>query len=406
MSDKRSPRWRTTDHAIASIFVIVSLILYAGFYFPDPVLLLFGEEFVQRALLAIRMIFPLGIIGVVCVFYAIRARRLTALQLAGILGSTALTLLLLYPVIDVYYDIETRRHRKIRKTGVHPYLQLYPRDLDIPADDAGSFRVFCLGGSTTEFRDEKKRDWPSLVERKLKERGDDLDVSVYNCGRQWYTTQHTLLNYVANLRQHRPDLVIVMHNVNDLLHNADFSHLSAGAFREDYGHFLGPVFRVLTRKSLLIHFPEMIPRLWYHRAPVPIEATEFPGLAPFERNLRSLIQLGRADATTVVLMTQPGLYREDLSETEIAQLYLYQWDAVGDGKRWSLETARRGFEQYNDRVRALAQEEGIPLIDLEQVIPKTTRYFVDDVHYTSEALDLISDHVAGELLRTEPLAAD
>ena len=32
----------------------------------------------------------------------------------------------------------------------------------------------------------------------------------------WYTTKHSLINYVTNLRDAELDLIVVMHAVNDL----------------------------------------------------------------------------------------------------------------------------------------------------------------------------------------------
>ena len=42
-----------------------------------------------------------------------------------------------------------------------------------------------------------------------------------------------------------------MHGINDLLCNADFSYLSRGEFREDYGHFLGAVTRIIAQGTFI-----------------------------------------------------------------------------------------------------------------------------------------------------------
>ena len=49
-------------------------------------------------------------------------------------------------------------------------------------------------------------------------------IEVYSMGRQWYTSLHTFINYSVNLRQYKPQLIVVMQSINDLLHNADFGY--------------------------------------------------------------------------------------------------------------------------------------------------------------------------------------
>jgi hypothetical protein len=123
----------------------------------------------------------------------------------------------------------------------------------------------------------------------------------------------------------------------------------------------------------------------------------FPGLASYERNIRALITLARADGTMVVLMTQPNLYKEVMSEEEMRVLGMLNTEAIGHGKKWSYGTALSGFRQYNQRMREIAFSEKAPLIDLEKAVPKSLDYFYDDVHYTARAYDLICAFLSEQL---------
>jgi len=131
-----------------------------------------------------------------------------------------------------------------------------------------------------------------------------------------------------------------------------------------------------------------------------VETDKFPGLASFTQNLRTLISLARLDNTTVILMTQPSLYKVNMTASEFAALRMLRNGATGRRRQWSTGTAARGMSAYNDAIRQLAEAEGYGLVDLETAIPKTLEYFSDDVHYRAKTFDLIAEHVSK---RIEPL---
>ena len=80
------------------------------------------------------------------------------------------------------------------------------------------FRIITLGGSTTEdVWTEDGLHWPLWLERALKT--PDLNARVYNTGMSAYTTAHSLVRLEFDVLDYQPDLVIVMHNVNDLVVN-------------------------------------------------------------------------------------------------------------------------------------------------------------------------------------------
>lgn len=216
----------------------------------------------------------------------------------------------------------------------------------------------------------------------------DRNVEVYNLGREWYTSLHTLINYEVNLRHHHPDVIIVMHAYNDLIHNADFCYFSFNSFQEDYRHFYGPIYRLIKRPTFLDNAFLVAKSMWYHSPREVINTDNFPGLVPFERNLRTLIDLARTDGTQVVLMTQPHLIKNSMTPAEKSSLHMLNFKTIGPTKKWGYYTARFAFEEYNNVVRKLAKHEpGVYLIDLEPIIPKSLDYFIDDVHYKKSLLN-------------------
>ncbi|MBI5821834.1 MAG: SGNH/GDSL hydrolase family protein [Verrucomicrobia bacterium] len=398
-----SPKQKITvlDGVVILLFLVAATWFCAGFYFPDPYAShRFGEQLIALLVWAARIITPLVCGGILLVFIMVRTGRMSSTHAAMMAGSIVVTLLLLYPVGSFLY---ARKNNVEQRTKYyHPFLQLTPPlPKQMPANTPG-IHIFCLGGSTTEYADKKAGGWVGRTEKLLRDRTGRKDVIVHNLGRQWFTSLHTLINYETNLRQHKPDLVIVMHAINDLLQNADHSYLSHGPFREDYGHFYGPVTRLILNKGFLGDVFGSI-RLWYAKPRETIEAHAFPGLVPFQRNLSTLMDLAQKDGTPVVLMTQPTLLKDTMSQEEQKVLHMVAVEAYGPAKKWSYATASRGMKVYNDCTRNLAKNRGAVLIDLAQVVPQTLDYFWDDVHYTEKAYAAISEFVAGELLRQKTL---
>lgn len=372
--------------------LLISGFIYKGFFYPDQIFINANPLFKLISKL-ILIVFPLFVLIVLSILYLIMQRkvRISSVVLSAI--TFLILILLIYPFGEYFY----KKRYRMNLEKYHTFLQLTPNLPDSVSDN--KFNIFCLGGSTTEFKDKKGRDWPSLTESILKSKLNTDSIRIFNLGKQWYTTQHSLINYIQNLRKLHPDVLIIMHNINDLLINADFSRFSNGKFRDDYGHFLGPEAFMIKYGSLAEFVYHSLKLLWYRPNPIDVEASEFPGVKSFKRNLLTLIELARLDGTKVILITQPNIYKDKMKKEELNSLTMLNKEAIGDGIRWSYNSAYRGITLYNDTVRDLAIELNLPLIDLDKVVPKSLDYFYDDVHYNDKTYDLISDFLSDELIK-------
>lgn len=387
------------DALILLIFGSGAAWIYRGFFFPDPFFYEGPHSGGLRLILwGIYFGFPLVALLVAALFVGLRTGLIPGSVLLLALGGSLLGALLVYLPVSHYYYAHAQR---IDISRYHPYLQIAPPPL--PIQRSGSQRtVLFLGGSTTEWRNSAGKDWPSMVEEALSK--SDTPITALNAAREWYTSLHSLINYSVNLRTLQPDVIVVMHAVNDLLHNADFSYLSGGPFSPDYRHFYGPLSRALNRPSLFGTIGQKLGSAWYHRPREIIATRTFPGLQAFTRNLRTLIELASLQGSTVVLLAQPNLLRQEMPLAERAMLTMLNQEAIGPRAQWNLATAVHGFQQYNDGVRTLAAEGGARLLDLEREVPKSPRYFTDEVHYTDAAYPVVASAVARELaeiLKTE-----
>lgn len=374
--------------------------LWAGFLHPDPWFLEVRGVISRVLYLYLPLMVLPAFFFLVAAVVLLRNRTL-ARHLLLMLLSVSLLLLLLYPLADVVWYLRGKQKSRTLVVLYHPYLQLKPvlPEAGELLPNGKDYVIFCLGGSTTEMKDSHGRGWPERLEYLLRQQTGSDFLRVFNLGRQWYTSLHTLINYQTNLRLYHPDLLIVMHNINDLLQNADFSYFSRGPFRGDYGHFYGPSAQLPNQYGLFGHYWENLARCWYHQPREVVTQDSFPGLSSFTRNLRTLLELARLDSTQVILLSQPNLLTEEMNQQAREACVMVRREAVGPGKQWSFDAAISGMRQYNTRIREIAREEGALFIDLEPTIPKNLTWFFDEVHYKDTTFDLVANTLGREIAR-------
>jgi lysophospholipase L1-like esterase len=389
---------KVLDAVVIVISLAIAAWVYMGFFHPDPY---FTEDIyfprIKTILHVIQAIFPVLALLMVWLYIAVRRGKIAGSHIALAGGTIIFGALVLYPFANSFF--QSRYFSKVEL--FHPYLQLTPHDLELkPGDRSGKYVIVCLGGSTTEFKGHNGEGWTDLLERDLKDAVPGKTVEVYNEGRQWYTMQHSLINYEINVRPKKPDMIIVMQSINDLSHNADFAYFSHGPFRDDYGHFYGPINRVLERPGLLGYCLHSLKSYWYHKPREVVDTDTFPGLVSYENKLKSIIDLAQHDSTKVVVMSEAFLFKEPITDEERAALYMISHETIGPTKQWSLGTAIRGMNAYNNVCRRVAEERHLPFVDLETQIPKTLDYFYDEVHFNDTAHVIVANAIASTLRNT------
>ena len=258
----------------------------------------------------------------------ILASPLLVVRLVGKLGGRtvlfntlpALALLLAIWLVasSIYYARQEHRF--------DPFLQAAPPTLDDLAagDPAAELRIAVLGGSTTED------DWLAPEDRYPERLGSlfaaaqpQLQPRVFNSGKAWWTTKHTLTHYVTYVRRWNPDIVIVMHAMNDLYRSFSPPAFALGEYNDSWSHFYGPSINGARPPSFARFLFGDIFRLmylhWYgdwriREVDYPVD--RYHSLPQFERNLRTLVDLVRNDGAEVVLLTQPSLYKDQVSDAE------------------------------------------------------------------------------------------
>lgn len=385
------------DYLICVIFLIGFILIYIGFWDPDPRIFYGNRAGTATIVLwALRVGVPVLGIGALALYLGTRLGKVPKMGIAVIGICLLLAVLLFYPVAAyIYYgNVSDQKLAKF-----HPYLQVSPNPIQFQPieNEIQPFRIFCVGGSTTEYPDERGREWPRLVQENLGMYTATRPIEVYNCGREWYTSQHTLLQYFFQLRQLKPDLILVLHGINDVFINIDFNHFCRSSFQPDYRHYAGAVARLVEKKSMERSALDFLDGLWYFEPRSVVRTDSFPGLTSFEKNINTFIDICRLDSIPVILITQPFRYQIDMPLAERAQLAMFVEQYSGKTQEWAFENMVSACGQYNDCLKKIAQNRNVQLIDLEKRIPKTQEYFFDEVHFKAIAFDTISAVVSRHL---------
>lgn len=290
------------------------------------------------------------------------------------------------------------------------------------------FRVVCLGGSTTWGQNVRAESaWPAVMERLLRNRG--YDVEVINAGVPWYSTAQSLVNYATQMRYFDPDLVIVMHGVNDLCRS--FPAPGEPQPELDYGSYQGPLYLALSaagasraaRKSgsgliagsalwTLVCAATNLDRYYYsalgsrrqsrrerrhgesngrQTGELDLEAADYPSIESFKTHLNYLVELCLHDQRHILLGTQAHVYRQDLADENSGPPQSMRTSLFRlRGRVVSMKSLRGAMRAIREAVFEIAAGHGIALADAESAIDGRAEYFGDDFHLLEAGHEIVA----------------
>lgn len=281
------------------------------------------------------------------------------------------------------------------------------------AKKTGTVRIAMLGGSTTaDLGNAYQNTYPAMLVDILNNRFPGKQIEFINAGCDWYTSEHSIINYLFWVKDFHPDIVIFMHTINDLIRSFTADDFSDGTgFKEDYSHYYGHVTRFIrmNREYLRHHFfSEFL--LWKHLKEIVFqkpgkdkifEAKKFASLSSYKRNLQSMISILQADNVDLVFVSEGSLYCPD----EKYQNMIWMNELCKTkGELPSYASMRRGMEMFNDELNKVAEENGIPIVRGDLLIPKEPRFFRDDVHLTAEGNKLLAEAILNIIKKNDKLS--
>ena len=269
-----------------------------------------------------------------------------------------------------------------------------------------------LGGSTTECRvvPEEER-FPYLVGRRLEE-AFRIKVNSYNAARSGNNSLHSINILLHKLMPLKPDIVVMMHNINDLvalLYEKTYwnNNASRRVLVEVKPTLTGQVrgfFQVLRENTIPNLYRALVELSQRLRGGQGQEVDEFSQvrnrqvevnrsrlLREFKSNLQMFVDMCRDRQIIPVLMTQPNRLAGNLDPAT--------WKEVKVMEKMGLSFAEfEGLHAlFNQAIREVGAANKILVVDLAREIPSEPEYVYDPVHLTERASKLAAQVISREL---------
>jgi len=239
-------------------------------------------------------------------------------------------------------------------------------------------QIFFLGGSTTECEMvEEKYRFPYLVGRILE---DKLKIKVNsdNGAKSGNNSLHSINILLNKLMPFNPDIVVMMHNINDL------STLFYEGTYWNKNKVIAPITCDLKNKSKYIKQDQWsVNKDWQERVlNDPSQAQKM--ILDFKQNLKIFIAIAKAKNIIPVLMTQANRIESDP-------------DFTNERGEKASKLYQQQYVKFNQAIRDVAKQENVWLIDLAKLIPADEKYIYDVVHFNQAGSELVASEVAKSL---------
>ncbi len=239
-------------------------------------------------------------------------------------------------------------------------------------------QMFFLGGSTTECEnvDEEFR-FPYLAGRKLEE-ALKIKVNSDNAARSGNNSLHSIDILVNKLLPYNPDIVVMMHNINDLS-----ILMYEGSYWND-NKTISPIncAKKNTRNAIRSS-DQWNGSIWYNK--VINDPKEQDRLVEqYRQNLQLFINICRAKNIIPVLLTQPNRVVKDPEFS------------TGRGKDIDV-IYKKLYTRFSDTIKQIGVKENILVIDLEKKVPSDKKYIYDVVHVNKEGSVMEADEISRQM---------
>jgi len=277
-----------------------------------------------------------------------------------------------------------------------------------------------LGGSTVAciYVEEENR-FPYLVGNLLAQKTGKKITSI-NSGVGGNNSLHSLDILLNKLIPVRPDVVVMMHNINDLValiydrtywsknptrapivNFSFYKNLTglkalATLARDLYIPNLHAATRVLSKKIFGKKVQDPDDEFAYIRGKK-LTVDQAAILDEFQMNLTTFINICRARRITPVLMTQFSRYKANPDPKVLKAMQGFEADSQIPVREFIELYAR-----FNQAIREVGKQNGVLVIDLAALIPQDQHYLYDVVHLNTQGSQLAAQLISERL---QPLVA-
>jgi hypothetical protein len=273
--------------------------------------------------------------------------------------------------------------------------------------DKGSYRIVILGGSTAYgdgvyYKNTAGKILGDMLNQKYTQK-----IEVINAGVSGYNSEHSLIDYMTRISEFKPDLVIMWSGVNDMYASCSNPDFFSGPYQEDYSHFLGPISNMVDS----YFYPQMIQFNFFtfdflktylysdfqkylsiastkktenYRKKIPFKDMSFPSILSYQRNLRYFVNAVKSDGVSLIFGNQSTMFEANLREDKNPDgIFCLQ------GKyKATLKSQAKAMDEFNQVTKNTASENNVQFIDFDSDIPKTKKYFYDDIHWNENGNQL------------------
>ena len=277
-----------------------------------------------------------------------------------------------------------------------------------------------LGGSTVAciYVEEENR-YPYLVGQLLSQRTGKKITSI-NSGVGGNNSLHSLDILLNKLIPARPDVVVMMHNINDLVAliydqtywsknptraaivNFSFYKNLTGLkalstlARDMYIPNLHAATRILSRKIFGKKVKDPDDEFAAIRGKK-LTVDQAHILDEFTMNLNTFINICRARRIIPVLMTQFNRYKANPDPKVLAAMKGFESDS-GISVSQFIDL----YAKFNDAIREVGKANGVLVIDLAALIPQDQKYIYDVVHLNTRGSQLAAQLISERLEKQVP----
>ena len=268
------------------------------------------------------------------------------------------------------------------------------------ADKSDSLAIIAIGGSTTECRTlPDGATWPDQFAQNLAISFNNVWMN--NAGMDGMSTAGHLILIKKHILPLKPKILLFLVGVNDQrLKDADFDgssfqrHLVTLANYSEIASYLLNLSRYAKARSLgLVYGSVELSKLTLSHENIAEDKVfrdDTVYLSGYKKRLQAILDLTRNAGIEPVFLTQPALYGEGVDDLTGLDLARTGFPKLPGRLMW------RELELYNTVLRDWAKEKGVVVVDLAHKLAKSTRFFQDSVHLTTEGAGAV-----GQILYTE-----
>jgi lysophospholipase L1-like esterase len=248
--------------------------------------------------------------------------------------------------------------------------------------DTNATKIICMGGSTTEcFYLNDGKDWPGVLGNKLRQK--DSSVWLNNAGmdgQSSFGNLQMLKQYVLGLK---PDYIILMCGLNDM------GLKEPARFDEYDGKWYQKVYNFLELPALIVN---ILRAGKSKNAGLKRLNEEQAFIGPYKQRIREFAEICKKNNIKLIFVAQSILFSDEKDLMTNVDLGLLKTGEINGKTRAYI------LKMYNKSTFDVAEEMGVPFINLAARLPKDSRMFYDGYHFTNDGADLAAEMIYDDIV--------